>query len=88
MLIEILLGGVISLIVQAIKKYFGTSMLQTYVAVIVLSFFGGAAYYYLEGTALLEKLISIFTYAGAIYTYLVRPLNESLTKKGSVIEAL
>lgn len=68
---EIILGATVSILVQIIKKYVGTSKWITLACVLVLSLIAAAVYAFLTTTGMLNKIVPILAYAGAIYTFLI-----------------
>ena len=70
---DILFGGVIvSLIVQALKKFFGTDRLVTITICVGLSLLGGLAYTLLNNAGLWEQAVQIFAVSGAFYVFIVK----------------
>jgi hypothetical protein len=73
---EIIFGGVVvSLIVQVIKKCFGTNRLVTITTCVVLSLIGGAVYTLLNHLGLWEQAVGMFITAGAFYAFIVKSLE-------------
>jgi len=67
-----IVGAIVSLITQAIKKYAGTSEYMTIAAVVVLSLLAGAVYFFLGNTAFWPHFIQVLTFAGAVYAYFIQ----------------
>lgn len=68
----IVIGAIVSLIVQVIKNKYGTNSTGTLVAVTAVSLVAGTAYYFIKDTAYLQTVLSILGFAGAVYTYILR----------------
>lgn len=68
---EIIVGAVVSLLVQAIKKYVGTSEYWTLGAVLVISLAAAAVYTALVSAGLWESFVQIVIVAGAFYAYII-----------------
>lgn len=66
---------VVSLIVQWLKKVFGTSRLTTITIVVILSLVGGAMYYFLTDYGLWEQAVKIMVGAGAFYAFIIKSLE-------------
>ena len=73
---EIILGAVVSLITQGIKKYFGTSELGSLAAVVIISLIGAGAYYFLANSIYWETLSQIFISAGAFYAFIIKRFQK------------
>lgn len=69
---EILLGVVVTLLVQAIKKFFGTTEYATLGAVLILSVGAAALNYYYSDSTFFRDGAEILLSAGGIYTYLIK----------------
>lgn len=69
---EILIAGAVSLIVQGIKKFFGTSTFGTLVAVFAVSFFGAAIIFALKVSGLWEAFINVCLLAAGIYALIIK----------------
>ena len=68
----ILLGAVVSLIIQFVKKYSNANTLALTLAVVVLSVIGGIASWYLKLAGLWDSTLQILTAAGAVYTFIIK----------------
>lgn len=73
---EFLTGAMVSIIVQLIKKYFGTTTIGTYIAVAVVSVLAGALYWWLMTAGYWESTLQILVAAGAVHNFLLRPLEK------------
>lgn len=69
---EIIIGAVVSLIVQFIKRYAGTSEYQTLGMVLLVSFVGAAGYVLLSGTPFWPVIMQVVVVAGAFYAYIIQ----------------
>lgn len=69
---EVIIAVAVSLVVQGVKKYFGTDTFGTLLTVLILSLAGGFVYYVSSSAAWWSSFLQILTYAGAIYTYIIR----------------
>jgi len=67
-----IVGAVVSLLVQGVKKLVGTNKYYTLAAVIGLSLVAGAIYYFAKDTAFWAQALQVLVYAGAVYTFLVK----------------
>lgn len=69
---EILIAGVVvSLLVQWLKKRFGTDEYKTLGVVAAVSLVGAAAYTSLVAAGYWESVLEILVTAGAFYTYIL-----------------
>lgn len=68
----VIVGVIVSFIVQVIKLYLGTSKLWTLAAVIVLSLIGGGVYVALKDTAYVQTILQVLMAAGAFYTFIIK----------------
>lgn len=69
---EYIIGVIVSLVVQAVKKYAGDSDWLKMAIVLILSIFASAIYYFVKDTAFWQTLLQILTTAGATYTFIIR----------------
>lgn len=69
---EIIIGALVSLIVQFIKNKFGTSEYQTLAAVLLVSFVGAATYVLLADTSFWPVIMQVVVVAGAFYAYIIQ----------------
>jgi len=68
----IVIGAVVSVIVQFLKNKFGTESQWTLLIVAGLSVVAGTIYFLLKDTSYWQSIISVLVYAGAIYTYILK----------------
>lgn len=68
---EIIIGVVVSLIVQAVKKYAGTNTLWTLLSVLILSIVGAVGYSYLQSAGLWTSILPVLTMAGSFYAFVI-----------------
>ena len=73
---EILLGALVSILVQGVKKYLGTSTLWTYLALLLISVVGGSAYHYFAISTLWEGISEALIYSAAFYSLIIRRFEE------------
>jgi len=70
-------GVIVSVLVQLIKKYFGTEGPAALACVVVISFLAGALIWWLQQNAVLWNTFSqILLTAGAVYSFIFRSFNE------------
>lgn len=67
-----IVGAVVSLLVQGIKVWAGTNTTMTLLAVVVVSGLAGWGYFVVKDTNFWPSFVQILTFAGAVYTYLIR----------------
>jgi len=68
----VVIGAVVSLIVQIIKNKYGTNTTGTLTAVMALSLVTGTVYYLIKDTSYFTAIVSILGFAGAVYTYILK----------------
>lgn len=76
---EIILGVVVTLLVQGIKKFFGTSEYATLAVVLVLSVIAAALNYYYSDAAFWRDGVEILLSAGGIYALLIERFKTKPT---------
>jgi hypothetical protein len=74
--VTLLAGAIVSVLVQAVKKYAGTSSLGTAASLVVLSLIGGASLYFLKQYGLWESVLQVLVYAGAAYGLIIKNAQE------------
>lgn len=72
----IVIGAIVSLIVQFLKTRYGTQSNMTLAMVVVISIVVGASYTLLKDTPVWQTIISILGFAGAVYTYILKRFEE------------
>ena len=72
----VIIGVIVSVIVQFLKKKFGTNTQATLVAVIVISILAGSTYFMIKETSLWQPIVSILGFAGAVYTYIIQRFED------------
>ena len=72
----VIIGAIVSALVQAIKNRFGTSGSITIAIVAGLLLVCGVAYYFFQRSGLVESVITILGFAGATYTYIFKRFEE------------
>lgn len=73
---EILLGAFISLVVQGIKKWLGTSTWYTYLALLLVSVLVGFVWQQLIALSLWESVLQGLIYATAFYTLVIKRFEK------------
>jgi len=74
----IVIGALVSVVVQIIKNKFGTNSTGTLASVLIISIVSGAAYFYIVNhTSLLQPIIQILAFAGAVYTFIIKRFQGS-----------
>lgn len=71
------LGVIVSLIVEAIKRWVGTSTPWTYVCLVLVSLIGGWVYVMFQNSSYWETIVQIVTTAAAFHTLLLKRLLPS-----------
>ena len=76
-MLEYFIGVFVSLLVELIKKYLGTSKLGTLIVVFIISIIGGLVYYNIQMDAqLLHSIKEVLLIASAFYAIIIRQLEE------------
>lgn len=78
---EILIGALISGLVEVIKKYLGSTPWVTRFILAVFSLVAAGIYYTISYFGYWETFYKIILSAGAIYAFVIRPLTEKLSNK-------
>ena len=73
----LLAGAAVSVLVQVIKKYFGTDTVGTLAAVVVISVVGGLGFWYLQQVGYWEAFLQIVVSAGAVYGFIIKNVEDS-----------
>lgn len=76
---ELLIGTIVSLVVQAIKSVFEGKKyadLMTLGTLLGISLLGGLGAYLIKGYGYTESFISILTYSSAIWALIIRRLEK------------
>lgn len=76
--VTVIVGAVVSVVVQGIKKYAGTTGLKTGVSLVVLSLISGFGLFYAKQYGFLDSALQVLVYAGATYGLIVKNLREAL----------
>lgn len=77
---EIILGAVVSVLIQLIKKYFDTSSWQSWGIAIVVSVAVAIIYTGLIKTGFWDSFLQILTVAGAVYSYIISMMPKAVSK--------
>lgn len=75
-------GVVVSLLVELIKKYVGTTRLSTLVIVAGLSLLGGVGAWYLQNTGLWEAFAKILATSAIVYAFVIKNVEIAAAKQG------
>ena len=75
---DLILGAVVSLIVQLIKKYLKTQEWVTLLTVLVLSILASIGYSLFTAYGLWDKVYPVLITAGAIYTFIIRRFESKI----------
>ncbi len=67
-----IIGVVASILMEGIKKVFGTSGLSSKIAIVVLSIVLGGGYYFLKDTNLWVSIIGVLSSASAVYAFFIK----------------
>lgn len=73
---DILIGAIVSVIVEIIKKLTGTKEWVTLLFVLLTSIVAAGIYAFLIQTTLWDKILPVLGYAGAIYVYIIRRFEK------------
>jgi hypothetical protein len=72
---EYLLGVVVSIIVEVLKKYSRSTTVGTYAILLVVSVLGATGYYYAAHSAYWPTALQILTIAAAFHNLVIRQLG-------------
>lgn len=72
----VIIGAIVSLIVEIIKTYAGTDYTKTLISVVVISIVAGTAYSFMKDTSYWQSIVSILGFAGAVYTFLIKRFEK------------
>lgn len=73
---ELLIGALISGLVQIIKKWAGTATWVTYFMLAIFSLGAGALYFLIKEMGYWEIVYQILISAAAVYALIIRPLTN------------
>lgn len=73
---EIFLGAAVSLIVQFLKKKFGSKTTETMLFVLIMSICAASFYVLLVDTSIWPTIVQIFVAAGAFYAFVIKRFDE------------
>ena len=68
----VIIGAIVSAIVQAIKVYAGTDNTKTLLCVVGVSLVAGTLYHFVKDTPYWYSVTSILGFAGAVYTFIIK----------------
>lgn len=69
---EYILGVIVSVLTQALKRWFGTEPFTTQVVVLVLSLVAGIAYTLLYHSPWWSSIVTVLATAGATHNFILR----------------
>lgn len=69
---EVIIGVIVSLVAEVIRRKAKSDEYLTLGFVVLLSLAAGAIYVFIKDTPVLPVVLSILTYAGAFYAYIMR----------------
>lgn len=72
----LIVGVIVSTLVQIIKNKFGTSSNITLAIVISLSLLSGGVYFFVKDTVFYESALTILAFAGATYTFFIQKFED------------
>lgn len=72
---ELILGTIVSIIVQVVKKYVGTSGVANLAIALGLAFLAAIVYHLLVATELWETVQTVILTTGAFYAFILRNLE-------------
>lgn len=73
---EYILGVVVSIVVEVVKKYVGTSKLGTLTTLLALSLVGGWLFVLVSSTAYWQVLLQVLGAAAAFHNLVIRQYQE------------
>lgn len=73
---EYLLGVIVSLIVEAVKKYLNSNTAGTYFILLIVSVLGATGYYFLAHSSYWVTIVEVLTIAAAFHNLVIRRLNS------------
>ena len=73
----LLTGAIVSVIVQIIKKYFGTDKLTSLGAAVIVSLLAGVGMYFVRNYGLIDASLEILVTAGAVYAFIIKTWQDS-----------
>jgi hypothetical protein len=79
--LSLIVGAVVSLITQVVKKYFGTSSIGSLAAMISLSVGAGFGMWYLKDKGLWDSFLQIIVASGAMYGLIVANAEKAVAGK-------
>lgn len=74
----LIVGVIVSSLAQIIKNKFGTSGTKTQIVVLAISIVAATAFFFLKDTVYWESLLAIFGFAGAVYAYFFKRLEDNV----------
>ena len=74
----LIVGAIVSLVVQGIKKFADTSGWKAIAITIVVSLVAGAVYNFFANTVYWQVLLQILAYSSAVYALLIKQVHERI----------
>lgn len=74
---ELLIGALVSGLLEIIKKYAGTTAWVSYFILAILSLLAGAVYYFIEQAGYWQNVYQILLSAAAVYALIIRPISKA-----------
>ena len=71
-----IVGAVVSVLVELIKRKFGSTGWVSVSVVVFLSLIAGYVYWYLNGTVLWESFLQVLVFASAVYGLLIKQVTK------------
>lgn len=79
--VTLILGAVVSVVVEVVKKWKGTSKLKTMATLVGLSLVSGLGLYLLQSYGLWESALQVLVFAGASYGLIVKNVESAIEAK-------
>jgi hypothetical protein len=68
----LIVGVAASTLTQFLKTKFGTGSNATTLIVLAISILAGVGFYFLNGTEIFTAILSVLSFAGAFYTFIIK----------------
>lgn len=68
----VIIGAIVSLVVQVIKTYAKTDDTKTLISVVAVSLLAGGIYAFVKDTPYWQPVLNILAFAGSVYTFIIR----------------
>lgn len=73
-------GAVLSLVIQGLKNWLGTDSLSTRGLTIALALIVGGGYVWLRSTPYFQTAVLVLTTASAVYAIFITPIEKMMSK--------